>query len=93
MRPDALGVLGAFVVLTIRGFLLWLLVPIGTLVWLVALEGVGARRLSLFAFLGWLDNNLAFILVQGPLSPLFPTAPVKWIPASERFSVMHRIGR
>lgn len=92
MKTSALGAIAALLVLTVRGALLWLLVPIGTLVWMLTLQGVGKKRVSLGAFLGWLDNNLVFTLIRGPLSPLFPSAPVKWIPASQRFTVTHRIG-
>lgn len=92
MKLNAGGVVAAFVVLAIRGALLWLIIPIGTLFWIVTLQGLGKTPVSLGAFLGWLDNNLAFRLVRGPLSPLFPTAPVKWVPARERAKVTHRIG-
>jgi hypothetical protein len=87
VRPDALGVAGAILVWALHGVGMGFLVPIGSLVWMVTLQGVGRKRMSLLAFLHWLDNNLTFVLVCGPLSPLFPTARVKWIPASERFGV------
>jgi hypothetical protein len=93
VRPDALGLVGVFLLYVIRGYALWLLVPIGALVWLVTFQWVGVKRCSAGAFLGWLDNNLSFALVCGPLSPFFPTARVMWIPASERFGVTHRIGK
>lgn len=91
MGPDAFGLIGAVLAYVIHGALLWLLVPIGTLVWLVTAQGMGPERVSPGAFLGWLDNNVAFILARGPLRVFLPTAPVKWIPASERSRVTHRI--
>ena len=93
MRRDAFGVLGVLVVMTVRGALLWLLVPIGTFIWVLTLEGARRPPVSLGAFLSWLDNNLAYGLVHRPMTPLFPTAPVKWIPASERSIVTHRISK
>lgn len=92
MKPGFFGVAAAVVVLSIRGALLWLLVPVGTLIWAFGFQWLGENRSSLGAFLGWLDLNLAFVLIQGPFSSLFPTAPAKWIPASERSKVTHRIG-
>ena len=91
MRRNAAGVLGALL-LTFRGVLLWIIIPVGTLSWLLGIQWVGKNGVSLGALLGWLDLNTTFVLARGLLRPLFPDATAKWIPASERSRVTHRIG-
>ena len=91
MRRGPLGVLGAFLLLTVRGVLLWLIIPVGALVWLLTLQAARKKPVSLGAYLGWLDNNIVFVLVRGPFRLSFPDSPVTWIPASARFTVTHRI--
>lgn len=92
MRPNALGAIGALLFLIVRGALLWFIVPLGALVWLLSFQWIGRERVSLGAFLGWLDNNFAFALVRGLFRPAFPTSKIAWIPARERSQVTHRIG-
>ena len=91
MRNDPIGVLGAFLLLTIMTALFWLIIPIGAFVWLLTLEATRRRPASLGAYLGWLTNNIVFVLVRGPFRLSFPDSPVKWIPASERSGVTNRI--
>ena len=87
-----LGTIGALAFLTIRGILLWLIVPLGALIWVLTLQQLRETRVSLGAFLGWIDNNVAFVLVRGPFEPVFPTTRIAWIPTSKRSTVVHRIG-
>jgi hypothetical protein len=91
VRSKTLQVVAGVLLLIIRGVLLWLVIPVGTLIWIVSLQGFGPNKLGLGAFLGWIDNNLVFALERGPLRPLFPEPTVLWIPASERSRVTHRV--
>ena len=92
MRPGTVGIIGAFGFLAIRGFLLWLVVPLGALVWLFSAQWLRTPQVTLGAYLGWIDNNLAFLLVRGPFSVSFPNSPVRWVPSKDRAAVKHRIG-
>jgi hypothetical protein len=86
-RP--VGPVAGMLLLVIRGILLWVLVPVGSVAWLLTL--VRMRR-PLGEFLGWLDSNLIFLLERTVLRPLFPQPTQNWIPASEISAVKHRIG-
>ena len=84
--------MGALALLAIRGFLLWLVIPLGTLAWAVSFQALRTPAVTLGAYLGWIDNNIAFLLVNGPFSMSFPNSPVRWIPSANRAAVKHRIG-
>jgi len=92
LRPGVVGTVGAFMLLTVRGFLLWLVIPFGTLAWGVSLQALRTPAVSLGAYLGWIDNNIAFLLVNGPFSLSFPHSPVRWVASKDRAAVKHRIG-
>lgn len=72
----------------IRGVLLWALVPIGFVCWVLT---VALVRVPLPQFLGWLDNNLVFLLQRGPLRVGFPEPSVSWVYVRDIATVQHRI--
>lgn len=91
MRPNVLGVVGAILFLIVHGVLLWVVIPIGALLWVASFQWLGASRVSLGNFLGWFDNNVAFVLVRGPFRVFFPNTSIAWVPASERRKVSYRV--
>jgi len=76
------------ILLTLRGLLLWIVVPLGTLAWLVS---VTFTRRSLAVFLRWSDVNLVAALESTILRPLFPQ-PVRWFALKEVAELRHRVG-
>lgn len=91
MRQGLSGVVGTLLFLTIHGILLWLVVPVGFLLWTLTLQGLGKRRTSLPVFLGWLDHNVLVALIRGPLRYFFVERPMDWIPPRDRAATTHRI--
>jgi hypothetical protein len=75
--------------LVIRGILLWVLVPVGFVVWLLSF--LWTRRPP-GQFLGWLDWNLVVLLERSVLRPFFPRQTQNWVSVSEMSTVEHRIG-
>ena len=57
---EALGDVGALALLVIRGLLLWILIPVGLVLWLFIFGW--SARVGLGTFLGWLDLNLTVAL-------------------------------
>lgn len=91
MSTDPIGLGASFLLLVVRGVLLWLMVPIGSLIWMVTFQWTGTNRVSLGSFLGWVDNNLVYVLQRGPLRPFFPKPTVRWIRTRGRSEVTHRV--
>lgn len=89
---EALGAMGALVLLVVRGLLLWILIPLGFALWLLSI-GWGAR-VALGAFLGWLDLNLLAALERTLLRPVggLQSMPrVEFVPVRRMQSVSHRV--
>ena len=78
----------ALVLLTIRGFLLWLVIPIGFVAWLTYFWW--ARAASLGQCLGWFDLNLVAFL-QRMLKRFIPRATVRRVPSNRMSAVTHRV--
>lgn len=91
MRRNAFGLVAALAVLVIHGVLLWIIVPLGTLVWALTLQALARPRVPLGVFLGWIDNNVAFVLARVLFRPMFPDADVAWVRTRDRHAVKHRI--
>jgi len=89
MAPSHRSPVGGFVLLLVRGLLLWLVVPVAACVWLILAVHL-RRRVGLGQFIGWVDLNLIACLERGALRLFFPT-PAKWIPWSELAHVTHRL--
>ena len=75
------------ILLTLRGLLLWIVIPLGTLAWLVS---VAFTRRSLAVFLRWSDANMVSVLESTILRPLFPQ-PVRWFTLREAADVRYRV--
>lgn len=61
-----------------RGMLLWLVVPLGSVVWLLVISWRG--KVTLGAFLGWLDLNLVAALQRSLLLLLFQRPTIEFQP-------------
>ncbi|MFE6255915.1 hypothetical protein [Agromyces sp. NPDC057865] len=57
---EALGDTGVLALLVIRGLLLWIVLPVGFVLWLVIVSW--SARVGLGTFLGWLDVNITAAL-------------------------------
>lgn len=60
--------LGLFILLIVRGFALWVLIPFAFLAWLMVHSW--AQRASLGQAISWYDGIFCLLLVKGPLRPL-----------------------
>jgi hypothetical protein len=76
--------------LLVRGLLLWLVIPIASLVWIVLCVWLLRKGVGLGKFLGWVDLNLMAFLQRSILRPSVPS-PVRWIPVRDMPEVKHRI--
>lgn len=77
----------AFIILTIRGVLLWLVIPMGFVAWLAYFWW--AQSASLGQCLGWFDLNL-LALLQRVLRRFIPYRTAWMLPSREMSSVTHR---
>ena len=84
--------LAGTVLLLIRGWLLWILVPLSAIAWALTLYWQIRRRISLGLFLGWIDNNFVIILERSLLLALFPETTHSWVAFKDITTVAHRIG-
>lgn len=87
----ALQAAGWFVLLMVRGLLLWILMPVGLTVWLLVGWIVDVRLGAVF---GWLDLNLIAALQRVLVlqrSGDESTAYAKFVPLRSLPSVEHRI--
>jgi hypothetical protein len=82
------SIAGGILLVLIRGLLLWVLIPVGSVAWALT---VPWSRASLTAFLGWLDNNQIFLLQRTILRPAFPSPSVQWIRFKDAADATHRI--
>ena len=81
-----------FLLLLIRGFLLWLVVPVATVVWCAGAYWFIRDDASLGKFLGLVDNNLLIVIERSILRPLFEKPTHSWIPYANIAEVAHRVG-
>lgn len=86
--------LGLFLLLLIRGLLLWIALPLAMLMWMLRGPYAVIRRrpLKLGAMLGWVDLNLVAILTRSMLRP-FALDHGRFIPWGEVAAVDHRPNR
>jgi hypothetical protein len=61
------------VLLLVRGLLLWLVIPIASLVWLVLCVWLLRKGVGLRQFLGWVDLNSVAFLQRSILRPFVPS--------------------
>ncbi|MBN9633612.1 MAG: hypothetical protein J0I18_23940 [Actinobacteria bacterium] len=72
----------------LRGLLLWLLIPLGTVAWILT---HWVSRTGLGNFLGWLDNNMIAVLQRTVFRVGFPEPSCRWVRFRNIRSVKHRI--
>jgi hypothetical protein len=78
---------GMFLMLVLRGFLLWGVIPLAALSWIVLGPFTGA---SLGACVGWFDLNLMVFLLRFVLRPLVRDSGLSWVPLSKMRTTDHR---
>jgi len=76
--------------LFVRGFFLWLQIPLVTLWWLLTFPLWHRRHVSLGGLLGWADINFIALVDKSILRP-FVKDRMKWLPVKAAGSVTHRI--
>lgn len=80
----ALGI-GALLLLFVRGVLLWLIVPVGFLIWLLTFW----RGASCGQVIGWVDWNCIAAIQRTLVRPFLPSR-LPWIAWRDRRDVSHR---
>ncbi|WP_353827318.1 hypothetical protein [Agromyces sp. SYSU T0242] len=88
---ETLAVVSVLALLTARGFLLWIVVPVGFVAWLLVgwAFGTGPGQ-----FLGWLDLNLIAALQRVLIRRVdgeWPMPRVSFVPIGMLRSVRHRV--
>ncbi len=84
------SIIAGLALLCLRGVLLWVIIPVATLVWLPASVWLRRRGVKLGQFLGWVDLNLIAFLERTILRPLFRSA-IPWTPPRAMREVTHRV--
>lgn len=79
----------AIVLLTVRGILLWVVLPLGFVAWLLVFGWL--RRVGLPRFLGWLDLNLVAGLQRSVFRPWITHPTIDAVPISRIRDVEHRV--
>lgn len=88
--PD-LGMVASGLLFLLHGALVWIAAPLGIVCWFVLWPFLPAGARSLPRLLGWVDWNLAFALIRGPIRPFAKGYVIRWIPLSAIASVTHRM--
>lgn len=88
---SALGGISVFALLVVRGLLLWIVIPVGFVVWLLFgwILGAGPGQ-----FLGWVDVNLIAALQRVLVHRIngeWPMPRVAFVPIGMLRSVRHRV--
>ena len=86
------GVLSGLVLLTVRGVLLWLVLPLGCVAWVLVAPWLRKRGVKFGQFLGWIDINFMVLIHRSLLRPFYRKAAPRWVPATEMLGVKHRVG-
>jgi hypothetical protein len=85
-------IVGGLMLLTVRGLLLWAVVPIGLLLtWPLVVVPSRSRGVGLGQYLGWLDLNLISAIQRTIARPFFD-APISWTSFDAATVLTHRIG-
>ena len=84
------SVIAGLLLLTLRGVLLWAVVPLAICSWPFAYLGLRRSGVRFGQFLGWVDLNLAASLSQIILRPVFRD-PLPWVAWREMPHVTHRV--
>jgi hypothetical protein len=88
LRKNLSGI-AALALLFARGILLWLVIPLGSAVWVLVISW--GRRVTLGEFLGWLDLNLVAALQRSLLVLLIQRPTVEFQPLRNMAGTVHRV--
>jgi hypothetical protein len=89
--PNSADPLVLLVLLFIRGFLLWFLMPVGVVIWLVGAIWFVPRAATLGRFLAWVDNNFIIVLERTILRPFFYEPTHSWVRFADVSKITHRV--
>ncbi len=81
-----------FALLLVRGLILWIVIPVGFVLWLLVFGWL--LRVGPGQFLGWLDVNLIAALQRVLIRPVggeLPMPIVEFVPFRMLRSVSHRV--
>lgn len=84
------SVVGGLLVLFARGVLLWVVVPIASLVWVLVAIRLRRRGVTFGQYLGWVDVNLVAFLQRTLFRPVVRSR-TPFVPPLEIPSVSHRL--
>ena len=79
-----------FLLFVVRGLLLWIAVPVETVLWVLLLPLFAYKRVSLWNFLGWADQNLIAALQGSLLRPFF-SERATFVSVRDMTRVTHRL--
>ncbi|MBM7470917.1 hypothetical protein JOE66_000551 [Subtercola frigoramans] len=91
MERSRLNWVGALTLLIVRSLALWLLIPLGFIVWLFVGYSLDARGATLGHWLGWLDQNFVVFMIRCVVRPFLHGPPPRYTPWSRIEDVDHRI--
>lgn len=92
MNSRSINPFAWIVLLYLRGLLLWVLVPLGFLVWVVGAVWLVPRGATLRSFLGWLDIQLVVTLQLSILRPFFSEPSISEVRFADIATLGHRVG-
>ena len=68
------GFLAGILLLTVRGVLLWVVLPVGCVAWVLGALRLHQRGITIGQFLGWIDINLIALIQHSLLRPFSQNA-------------------
>jgi hypothetical protein len=92
MANSSSGFFSGFLLLTVRGLLLWVVLPLGCVAGVLVAPWLHKRGIKFGQFLGWIDINLIALVQRSLLRPFYRKVPPPWVPATEMSGVKHRVG-
>lgn len=92
MSSSPATAIGGLILLVVRGILLWISVPVTTIIWVLGSPWFVPRGATLGRFLGWIDIGVVVAMQSSILRPFYAKPTVVWVPFSDIATVTHRIG-
>ena len=86
------GFLARILLLTVRGVLLWVVLPMGCITWVLGAPRLHKRGIKIGQFLGGIDVNLIALIQHSLLCPFYRDSAQPWLSAREISRVVHRVG-
>lgn len=85
-----LNLAAGVILLSVRGILLWVVIPVATLLWAPIQLTYWDKRITVGQVIAWADINFIALIQHTILRPL-NTKPLAWIPARELPNIKHRV--